>query len=109
MTSYIYTDKCAIKSDIAEEVMQAAHEYEMPNLERIAGKELIRTLDEKNIVSRVKLAKQVDSAALSRGISNYIIKNQHVLSSDVWKKIETEDPSATAFILKAAVLHLFSL
>ncbi|CDW52022.1 BTB [Trichuris trichiura] len=106
MISYIYTDKCSIKSDIAEEVMQAAHEYKMPNLERIAEKELIGTLDEKNIVSRVKLAKVVGPTVLSQVLSNYIIKNRHVLSSDDWKKMERDDPSASAFILKEAIVQL---
>ncbi|CDW52023.1 BTB domain containing protein [Trichuris trichiura] len=104
--SYIYTDKCTITPDIAEEVLRAAQNYEMPKLARNAENELVLYLDEENIASRIKLAKAVGSTVLSRGISNYIIKNRHVLSSDDWEKIETEDSSAAAFILKEAVLHL---
>ncbi|CDW52021.1 BTB domain containing protein [Trichuris trichiura] len=106
VVSYIYTDKCIIKPDTAEDVLQAAHYYKMPKLERIAENELIRCLDEKNIASKMKLTKDIGSKVLSQGISNYIIKNRQVLSSDVWKKMETEDPSATAFILKETILHL---
>ncbi|KHJ49342.1 hypothetical protein D918_00467 [Trichuris suis] len=106
VVSYVYTDKCTIKSETAEAVLQAAHDYQMPRLERIAENELVRCLDEKNIASRIKLTKDIGSTVLARGLSNYIIRNRHVLNSDAWKKMETENPSPTAFILKETILHM---
>uniref|UniRef100_A0A5S6QN62 BTB domain-containing protein n=1 Tax=Trichuris muris TaxID=70415 RepID=A0A5S6QN62_TRIMR len=105
VVEYVYTNKCSLKPEIAEEVLLAASQYQLTPLKRIAERVLIKCLNEENIASNIMLAKNTSSNALLRSISRFITRNPHILNSPTWKEMEMKNTRQAAFILRETVLQ----